>query len=104
MPSESIVWTALPHGFSEPGTDRKLRVSVYLAPRLTAGSGPAPLTVASFPELSHWTERVSSIGNCRWTVVPTPGVLSTSMVPLFNSKLRLAIVRPRPVPEARVEK
>ncbi len=38
------------------------------------------------------------------TVVPTPAVLVTSIVPPFSSTLRRAIVRPSPVPVALVEK
>ena len=89
MPSESIVWTALPHGFSEPGTDRKLRVSVYLAPRLTAGSGPAPLTVASFPELTHWTERVSSTQlsfELRWEADDAADLHTATLTPLAQDR------------------
>ena len=38
------------------------------------------------------------------TVVPTPGVLVTSIVPAFSSTLRRAMVSPSPVPVALVEK
>ena len=37
------------------------------------------------------------------TVVPVPRSLATLIVPPFNSTLRLAMVRPRPVPVALVE-
>ena len=43
-------------------------------------------------------------GSAIVTVVPTPRSLSTSIVPPFNSTLRFAIVSPRPVPVALVEK
>jgi len=46
----------------------------------------------------------SHAGRAIVTVVPTPRWLRTSIVPPFSSTFRFAIVRPRPVPVAFVEK
>ena len=45
-----------------------------------------------------------AIGTLMDTVVPTPFVLLRLIVPPINSMLRFAMVKPRPVPVALVEK
>ena len=52
MTTETIIWTALPHGNSGPnGPGGTLKLAVYVAPRLTAGGEP---TLAQFPHFLDW--------------------------------------------------
>ena len=52
MATETIIWTALPHGNSGPnGPGGTLKLAVYVAPRLTAGGEP---TLAQFPHFLDW--------------------------------------------------
>ena len=56
MPTESIVWTALPHGVTGSGATRRLLVSIVASPRLTdAGNN----RLEEFVEFAHWTQRVA---------------------------------------------
>ena len=50
MPSQSLLWTALPNGLTEDGTG--LRVSVVLAPRLDPGGAPSRLS--TFTDWLDW--------------------------------------------------
>src|SRR2546423_9873900 len=55
MPT-SIIWTALPAGV---GSDNKLKLSVYLAPRLTGATQQTSL--AEFPLFQDWPAQVARI-------------------------------------------
>src|SRR5581483_9637908 len=70
-------------------------------PRPAAGTRTA---ASSAGTLSGRVQPAGSHGIVILTVVPTPRALDTAIVPPFNSTLRFAIVRPRPVPVALVEK
>src|SRR5215471_2971959 len=54
MAKQTLTFVVLPNG---PAAAGKLRVSVYLTPRL---SGAAKLQ--SFPDVLHWTERIKAHG------------------------------------------
>jgi CDP-diacylglycerol--serine O-phosphatidyltransferase len=64
-------------------------------------SGPIGWVVSRVQRRKHPT---GIAGNVIVTRVPAPRALSTSIVPPFNSTFRFAIVSPRPVPVALVEK
>jgi len=50
--TETIIWTALPHRNNGPnGPGGTLKLSVYVAPLLTAGGEP---TLAQFPNFLDW--------------------------------------------------
>jgi hypothetical protein len=58
MPSQTIIWTALPHGIREDGSTVVRRLSVFVSPRLfTDDAGPAPLDAANFPDFAKWPAR-----------------------------------------------
>lgn len=53
MAEEKIIWTALPNGIAEDG---RLRVSVFVSPRLTTDGGEG--TLEDFPNFSDWPSNV----------------------------------------------
>ncbi len=58
MPSQTIIWTALPHGTRQDGATAVRRLSVFVSPRLFADdANPAPLDAAHFPDFANWPER-----------------------------------------------
>ena len=59
MTTETIIWTALPNGNTEPGgAGGKLRLSVYVAPRLSAAGTQ---TLAQFPHFLDWPETLRGV-------------------------------------------
>jgi hypothetical protein len=55
MTKQLLIWTALPHGIDTVG--HKLRLSVFLSPRLSGDSPPAPdalLSLSEFPNFLPW--------------------------------------------------
>jgi hypothetical protein len=63
MAKQSLIWTALPNGYSEDGAS--LRVSVLLSPRLDAQADPQELK-SFFPDWEDWPQTLST---ARITVV-----------------------------------
>src|SRR2546428_6283499 len=55
MAKQSLLWTALPNGYSDDG--KSLRVSLLLSPRLDAEADPDQL--ASFPDFVDWPGTLS---------------------------------------------
>ncbi len=51
MPTETIIWTALPNGISPTG---KLRLSVLVTPRLGANEMNPPRVLSAYPRFRHW--------------------------------------------------
>ena len=74
--------------------------------RLAASSRRRPTPAMPRPTVPRRTagSYAPATGSVIVTVVPWPGTLATAIVPPFSSMFRLAIVRPRPVPVALVEK
>jgi hypothetical protein len=67
MKKQTLVWNALPNGVvgaGEPGGPR-LRLSVYMAPRLQTDEGGARPTLAQFPDLLDWPGAMAGV---RFTV------------------------------------
>jgi hypothetical protein len=59
MTKEKILWTALPNGFTE---DHLLRVSVFLAPRLSnADNSDTVRKLGEFPAFANWPERLGEL-------------------------------------------
>ena len=56
MVDQSIIWTALPNGLTGDPADRRLRISVFVAPRLV--STDAQPRLADFPDLLDWPGRL----------------------------------------------
>ena len=54
MAKQTLSFTVLPNGFGSGG---KLRLSVYVTPRLSGAS-----TLNDFPDLLQWTSRIESHG------------------------------------------
>ena len=54
MPSQTLIFATLPNG---PGEKKKLRLSLYLTPRLEGGA-----TLAAFPDILNWTRLVHRHG------------------------------------------
>jgi hypothetical protein len=75
MTDQTVMWTALPNGATGDLADRRLRLSVFVSPRL-AGDGPGA-TLAQFPDFLVWPQRLAA-GNvaffvqARGTVDATP--------------------------------
>ncbi|SHF56823.1 hypothetical protein [Streptoalloteichus hindustanus] len=56
MADETVLWTALPNGVTGDPAARRLRISVFVSPRLVAeGRGP---TLAGFPDFLDWPARL----------------------------------------------
>ncbi|HWE50181.1 MAG TPA: hypothetical protein VG273_10350 [Bryobacteraceae bacterium] len=54
MASQTLIFAALPNG---PGSKDKLKLSVYMTPRLEGGA-----TLATFPDILNWTQQVQAHG------------------------------------------
>src|SRR5215218_5936025 len=114
MPSESIIWTALPHGVAGQGASRRLLVSIVASPRLDDLSGRT--TLREFSEFAHWTQRVADSTKSfvvRWRSAGLSG--STGPLPVLSQTLNPAIwdrlvwesaaieIRPRSVRDSAAE-
>ncbi|UCC64446.1 MAG: hypothetical protein JSV36_05140, partial [Anaerolineae bacterium] len=59
MTKEKVLWTALPYGYNE---DQRLRISVFVAPRLSNADGSDTLRkLDEFPAFANWPERLEAI-------------------------------------------
>jgi hypothetical protein len=56
MAEQTVVWTALPNGVTGDPADRRLRLSVFISPRLVS-DGPGP-TLAEFADFLDWPARL----------------------------------------------
>src|SRR5262249_14110556 len=59
MPTESVIWTALPHGVDDSGT--LLRITVFVSPRLTADAGRSSQPLGDFPAFHDWPQTISQL-------------------------------------------
>src|SRR5689334_14758389 len=57
--SQTIQWVALPNGSTGEGAERKLRLSVFVSPRLRADAGRDVLS--SFPDFQNWPTTVAPL-------------------------------------------
>jgi hypothetical protein len=58
-PPQQVIWTALPNGISPAGGVRKLKLSVFVSPRLSApGVNP---TLGHFPDFVTWADKVKDL-------------------------------------------
>lgn len=77
MAKQSLIWTALPNGYSEDG--RSLRVSVLLSPRLDAEADPQTLATF-FPDWEDWPKTLAAARitvRCGGAAVAIPVVQTT---------------------------
>jgi hypothetical protein len=58
MAEQTVVWTVLPNGISGPSTNRRLQLSVFVSPRLTADEDEDVLE--AFPDLLSWPDRLAA--------------------------------------------
>jgi hypothetical protein len=59
MTKEKVLWTVLPNGYNE---DHKLRVSVFIAPRLSNADGSDTLRkLGEFPAFTSWPEWLETL-------------------------------------------
>ncbi len=63
MKRQTVMWTALPNGVSgTPGAgDARVRLSVFVSPRLETNEGGARPTLSQFPDFLNWPERVAEM-------------------------------------------
>ena len=92
MTTETIIWTALPNGNTEPGgAGGKLRLSVYVAPRLSA-SARGTQTLAQFPNFLDWPKTLHGVKfEARFAGGPT---LQATVVSKPDSALWKALFAP----------
>lgn len=113
MPSETIIWTALPHGVTGQGGDRRFRISVLVSPRL---EGDTDDGLSAFVEFAHWTQRVATSDKkfeVRWKtsggsvsaglITVQPQTLNPSMWDRLVFDTSQPVVRPRSVRVASTE-
>ncbi len=62
MKKQTVMWTALPNGVTgSPGTDNaRLRLSVFVSPRLQSDEGSRP-TLSQFPDFLTWPDEVGEM-------------------------------------------
>lgn len=59
MTKEKVLWTALPNGYSK---DQRLRISVFVAPRLSNADGSDTVrNLSEFPAFVNWPERLETL-------------------------------------------
>jgi hypothetical protein len=58
MANQTVIWTALPGGTTGEVTSRRLRLSVFVSPRLISDEPGA--TLAQFPDFLSWPERLAA--------------------------------------------
>ncbi len=61
QPSEEIVWTALPNGVKKAATGDRLRISVFVAPRLRVANSAIQPRLSSFDDFVDWPARVRAM-------------------------------------------
>jgi len=99
MADQTVVWTALPNGATGDGASRRLRLSVFVSPRLTSAE-PQP-TLASFADFLVWPHRLAA-GQVAFSVQtraapgspPRPLVLATVVSPPPDPDLWQAVFGP----------
>jgi hypothetical protein len=78
MPTETIIWTALPHGLIDGG--RRGRLAVHVGPRLVPDTATSTLAAAPFDDFTDWP---ATLGGVRFEVVlgggaPIPATVITA--------------------------
>lgn len=85
--TQTIMWIALPNGYVGEGAERRLRLSVFVAPRLRSDAGTK---LALFPDFVDWATRMAA---ATFTVEVKGGpavpatIVSEAPEPLFWSSL-----------------
>jgi hypothetical protein len=97
MVGETIIWTALPNGLTGEVADRRLRLSVFVSPRLV--SDEPGLTLGEFPDFLDWPARLRGASfsvQARRTPDEEPGepVPATVVSPAPDSALWAALFGP----------
>ena len=96
--TQTILWIALPNGYVGEAGERRLRLSVFVAPRLRSDAGS---TLALYPDFLEWADRHSpaeasfALELDDGTVVPAT-VVSEPPDPLLWSSLFRADIPVRP--------
>lgn len=64
MKNQEIMWTALPNGVigSDQAGGKRLRLSVFISPRLQTNEGLPRPTLSQFPDFLDWPATVDAIG------------------------------------------
>src|SRR5215212_6834465 len=57
MPEQTILWTAVPNGVSGEGAGRRVRLSVFVSPRLRLADGEGD-TLSLLPDFLNWPQTV----------------------------------------------
>jgi len=57
MPKQTVMWTALPNGVVGDGANRRLRLSVFVSPRLEASAAEGD-TLKLFDDFLNWPARI----------------------------------------------
>src|SRR5262245_17375723 len=55
---QQIIWTALPNGLQGEGAARKVKLSVFMSPRLSFDVAGHSGDLASFPDFLDWPRRL----------------------------------------------
>jgi hypothetical protein len=79
--SQQIIWTALPNGLKLEGSGQKLRLSVFVSPRLRFDDGRTTGDLDAFPNFLDWPAKLRS-GSVTFKVVVDDGA---NPVPPFDS-------------------
>jgi hypothetical protein len=99
MAEQTVIWTALPNGVTGDAADRRLRLSVFVSPRLVSDE-PNP-TLAGFADFLDWPARLRD-GQVRFSVQarrtpddpPSAPVAATVVSPAPDSALWTALFGP----------
>jgi hypothetical protein len=87
MPQQEIIWTVLPNGVSGAGANAKLRLSVFVSPRLRLDGSEAVPTLDAFEDFRNWPARLASGGLAidlivdDGTAAPAPAAIVTTPAP-----------------------
>lgn len=86
MPQQEIIWTVLPNGLSGEGAGAKLRLSVFVSPRLRRDGSETTETLDAFEDFRNWPDRLASGGLAINLIVdgaddPEPATIVTTPAP-----------------------
>src|SRR5688500_10875548 len=80
MPKQTIMWTAIPNGVSGEGAGRRVRLSVFVSPRLQPAASEGD-TLSLFPDFLNWPQTVQHNYSFAVHVKGGPTVASTPARP-----------------------
>jgi hypothetical protein len=87
MPQQETIWTVLPNGMSGAGASAKLRLSVFVSPRLRLDGSETGATLDAFSDFRNWPARLASGGLAidlivdDGTAAPAPAAIVTTPAP-----------------------